>query len=160
LGVSLAPEGSLDLSPLGELFGDRYYRHTIWFTTWQAAISTLLTLALALPGAYVFARYQFPGKNTLRALTTIPFVLPTVVVAAAFGALLGPRGRVNLVLMGLFGLERPPLQLQHTLTLILIARVFYNYTVVLRLVGGFWANLNPRLGKPQLCWARPMAPFP
>ena len=145
LGVSLAPEGSLDLSPLGELFSDRYYLRTIWFTTWQAALSTLLTLALALPGAYVFARYQFPGKNTLRALSTIPFVLPTVVVAAAFGALLGPRGRVNLALMGLFGLERPPLQLQYTLTLILIAHVFYNYTVVLRLVGGFWANLNPRL---------------
>ncbi len=144
LGVSLAPEGRLDLSSL-RILSDPYHLRTIWFTTWQATLSTALTLALALPGAYVFARYQFPGKNTLRALTTIPFVLPTVVVAAAFGALLGPQGRVNLLLMELFGLEKPPLNLNHTLAIILIAHIFYNYTVVLRLVGGFWANLNPRL---------------
>jgi len=145
MGVSLAPEGKLDLSPLLNVFRDSYYLRTIWFTTWQAALSTALTLALALPCAFVFARYEFRGKSALRALTTIPFVLPTVVVAAAFGALLGPRGRVNLALMGFFDLERPPLDLQHTLAIILIAHVFYNYTVVLRLVGGFWANLNPRL---------------
>lgn len=145
LGVSLAADGELDLSPLSELIRDRYLRRTIWFTTWQATLSTVLTLALALPGAYVFARYEFPGKRLLRALTTIPFVLPTIVVAAAFRALLGPRGRVNLALMGLLGSERPPLNLQHTLAIILIAHIFYNYTVVLRLVGGFWANLNPRI---------------
>jgi thiamine transport system permease protein len=145
LGMSLAPQGKLDLSALAEIFGRRYYLRTLWFTTWQAVVSTALTLALGLPGAYVFARYEFRGKGLLRALTTIPFVLPTVVVAAAFGALLGPRGRVNLALMDLLGLERPPLDLQHTLAIILIAHVFYNYTVVLRLVGGFWANLNPRL---------------
>jgi thiamine transport system permease protein len=145
LSVSLAPQGQLDLASLGVLISDRYYLHTIWFTAWQAALSTALTLALALPGAYVFARYKFRGKAVLRALTTIPFVLPTVVVAAAFGALLGPQGRLNLMLMGLFGLERPPMNVQHTLTIILIAHIFYNYTVVLRMVGGFWANLNPRL---------------
>jgi thiamine transport system permease protein len=145
LSVSLAPEGRLDISSLQDLVRDRYYLRTIWFTAWQAVLSTALTLALALPGAYIFARYEFRGKNTLRALTTVPFVLPTVVVAAAFGALLGPRGRVNLALMGLFGLDRPPVNLQHTLAIILIAHIFYNYTVVLRLVGGFWANLNPRL---------------
>lgn len=145
LGVSLAPEGQLDLSPLTDLFRNRYHLRTIWFTTWQAALSTALTLVLALPGAYVFARYAFRGKYILRALTTIPFVLPTVVVAAAFGALLGPRGPVNQALMGLLGLEHPPIDVQHTLAIILIAHVFYNYTVVLRLVGGFWANLNPRL---------------
>ena len=55
-GVSLAPEGRLDLSSL-RVLSDPYYLRTIWFTTWQATLSTALTLALALPGAYVFARY-------------------------------------------------------------------------------------------------------
>ena len=145
LGVSLAPNGQLDLSSLAEIVSDEYYLGTIWFTVWQAALSTALTLLLALPGAFVFARYQFPGKNLLRALSTIPFVLPTVVVAAAFGALLGPHGRVNQALMDLFGLDTAPLDLRHTLAMILLAHVFYNYAVVLRLVGGFWSNLNPRL---------------
>ncbi len=145
LWVSFAPEGQLDLSAVRQVLTTRYFLRTIWFTTWQATLSTALTLALALPGAYVFARYRFPAKGALRALTAIPFVLPTVVVAAAFRALLGPQGRFNQALMALFSLERPPIDLRQTLTLILIAHVFYNYTVVLRLVGGFWANLNPRL---------------
>ncbi|MDY7042331.1 MAG: iron ABC transporter permease, partial [Chloroflexota bacterium] len=143
--LSLAPEGRLDLATLRNLVSTSYYARTMWFTTWQAVISTLLTVAVALPGAYVFARYDFPGKGLLQALTTIPFVMPTIVVAAAFNALLGPRSRLNLALMALFGLQRPPIDLQHTIWIILLAHVFYNYTVVLRIVGGFWANLNPRL---------------
>src|SRR6185369_7459577 len=80
LGVSLAPNGQLDLSGFAQILTTPYYRDTLWFTTWQAALSTLLTLALAIPGAYVFARYQFRGKSLLLSLATLPFVLPTVVV--------------------------------------------------------------------------------
>ena len=56
---------------------------------WQATLSTVLTLLVALPGAYVLARYEFPGRRVVRALVTVPFVLPTVVVGSAFAALLG-----------------------------------------------------------------------
>jgi thiamine transport system permease protein len=145
LSLSLAPEGRLDLAGLARLFRTPYYLHTLWFTTWQAALSTLLTVVLALPGAYVFARYDFPGKLLVQALTTVPFVLPTIVVALAFTALLGPRGLLNLALMGLLRLERPPLDLQYTLGIILLAHVFYNYALVLRIVGTYWSNLDPRL---------------
>src|SRR5262245_48542895 len=51
------------------------------FTLYQAFLSTLLTLLVGLPSAYLFARFEFPGKSLLRALTTVPFMLPTVVVA-------------------------------------------------------------------------------
>ena len=147
LTLSFAPEGRFDPAALGKLFSTPYYLQTLWFTTWQAALSTLLTVGLALPGAYVFARYDFPGKSLVQALTTVPFVLPTIVVALAFTALLGPHGLLNLALMGLLGLDRPPLNLQHTLTVILLAHVFYNYTLVLRMVGTYWANLDPQLGE-------------
>jgi thiamine transport system permease protein len=145
LSLSFAPEGTFDPAALGKLFRTSYYLQTLWFTTWQAALSTLLTVGLALPGAYVFARYDFPGKSLVQALTTIPFVLPTIVVALAFTALLGPRGLLNTALMTLLGLDRPPFDLQHTLTIILLAHVFYNYTLVLRIVGTYWANLDSRL---------------
>jgi len=147
LALSFAPEGHFDPAALAKLFSTPYYLHTLWFTTWQAVISTLLTVGLALPGAYVFARYDFPGKSLVQALTTVPFVLPTIVVALAFTALLGPHGLLNLVLMGLLGLDRPPIDIQHTLAIILLAHVFYNYTLVLRIVGTYWANLDPRLGE-------------
>ena len=154
--LSFAPEGTLDLSELPKLIRSDYYARTLWFTIWQATLSTLLTLTLALPGAYVFARYQFRGKSLLLALTTIPFVLPTVVVANAFTAWLGPRSWLNQALMTLFGLDRPPINLQFTIWIILLAHIFYNYTIVLRIVGGFGANLNPRIEEAaRMLGARP-----
>ncbi len=115
------------------------------FTTYQAVLSTLLTLLFGLPGAYLLARYRFRGKSVLLALTGIPFVMPTLVVAAAFNALLGPRGWLNLGLMSLFDLSAPPVQFTNTFLAILVAHVFYNTTIVLRTVGDFWAHLDPRL---------------
>jgi len=143
--LSLAPHGTLDVRSLAALVSSSYYLRTLWFTTWQALASTGLTLAVGLPAAYVFARYEFPGKTLLRSLMTIPFVLPTVVVAAAFTSLLGPAGALNLTLMRWLNLDQPPIQLLGTIWMILLAHVFYNTTVVLRIVGSFWANLDPTL---------------
>ena len=145
LRTSLFPPGGAVLRPLASLFTDSYFFQVLAFSAWQALLSTLLTLLAGLPAAYVFARYRWRGKTLLRALATVPFVLPTVVVAAAFGALLGPSGLLNLVLQRALGLASPPIRLQGTLTLILLSHVFYNFTVVLRIVGGMWANLDPSL---------------
>lgn len=151
---------SVTLAGVIDVLGRAYLVRTVWFTVWQAAVSTALTLLIGLPAAYLFAQYQFPAKSLLKALTSIPFVMPTVVVAAAFRALLGPQGPVNQLLMALGGLERAPLQLDQTLTLILLAHVFYNVTVVVRLVGGFWANLNPRLTEAaRMLGASPLRAF-
>jgi len=116
------------------------------FTFYQAALSTLLTLVLGLPVSYLFARFEFPAKTFFRALTAIPFMLPTVVVAAGFTALLGPRGWVNLALMSVLNLEHPPLVFVGTLGAILVAHVFYNATIIIRVVGNAWAAMDVRLG--------------
>lgn len=109
------------------------------FTFYQAALSTLLTLLLGLPSAYLFARYNFRGKSLLRALTAVPFMLPTVVVAAGFSALLGPRGLIHT----LFPLSSFPFI--GTLWAILIAHVFYNTTIIVRVVGNALSSLDPKL---------------
>jgi thiamine transport system permease protein len=145
LGLSFAPDGRFDLASLRKLIADSYYVRVLWFTTWQAAVSTLLTVGLALPGAYIFARYRFRGKASLKAISTLPFVLPTVVVANAFTALLGPRGLLNQWLMNGLNLDIPPIQLHQTIWMILLAHIFYNYSVALRIISGFWQNLNPNL---------------
>jgi thiamine transport system permease protein len=51
---------------------------------------------------------------------------------------------LNLALMSAFHLDSAPLRPIGTIWVILIAHVFYNYTIVLRLVGGFWSNLDPQ----------------
>ena len=115
------------------------------FTAFQATVSTLLTLLIGLPGAWLFTHFTFPGKKALKMLTTLPFILPTVVVAAGFNALLGPRGWVNLGLMGLFNLPKPPIQFLNTFAAILTAHVFYNTTIIIRVVSNAWASHNIRL---------------
>ena len=147
LRVSFAPtgDGASPWQAAGEALRQGSLWGVVWFTTWQAALSTLLAVLAGLPMAYVFATYSFRGKAVLHALLTIPFVMPTVVVASAFLALLGRNGLVNQVLSWLLGPDAPGLQLEHTLALILLAHVFFNVSVIIRSVGSFWLTLNPHL---------------
>ncbi|MEX0851264.1 MAG: ABC transporter permease subunit, partial [Gaiellaceae bacterium] len=112
----------------GDVLTDRLTREVVWFTLWQAVASTALTIAVALPSAYVLGRYAFPGRSLVRALVTVPFVLPTVVVALAFLAIL-------------------PESLERGWAAILIAHAFFNVAVVVRVVGGFWASLDRRVSE-------------
>jgi thiamine transport system permease protein len=109
-----------------DVLGSESTLRILWFTVWQAAASTVLTLLLGLPLAWVIARFDFPGRSLVRALVLVPFVLPTVVVAAAFLALL-PEGS------------------ERGVAAILAAHVFFNLAVVVRIVGAWWGRLDPRL---------------
>jgi thiamine transport system permease protein len=116
----------LSVRGVREVLTDPGLRSVAWFTLWQATVSTALTVLLGLLPAYVFARYRFRGRALVLALVTVPFVLPTVVVGAAFLALL-------------------PASLDQTVWAILIAHVYFNLAVVVRTVGTLWGQLDPRL---------------
>ena len=116
----------------GELAGNPYYWGRLAYTAGQALLSTALTVALGLPAALLFARYSFFGKRAITAAFTIPFVMPTVVAGIGFLALFGPRGLL-------------PTNLRDTLALVLLAHVFYNYAIVVRVVGGFLEGVSGRL---------------
>ncbi|TXS06845.1 iron ABC transporter permease [Streptomyces sp. col6] len=135
VGRGLKVDGVWQFGRFGEVLARPEIREVLWFTLWQALASTALTLLIALPGAYVFARFDFPGKQVLRAVVTVPFVLPTVVVGTAFLALLGRGGLLD---------ELWGVRLDTTVWAILLAHVFFNYAVVVRTVGGLWAQLDPR----------------
>lgn len=135
VGRGLKADGVWQFGRIGDVLSRPDILDVLWFTTWQALASTALTLLIALPGAYVFARFDFPGKQVLRAVVTVPFVLPTVVVGTAFLALLGRGGLLD---------ELWGVRLDTTVWAILLAHVFFNYAVVVRTVGGLWSQLDPR----------------
>ncbi|MFE3764435.1 ABC transporter permease [Streptomyces sp. NPDC059104] len=135
VGRGLKTDEGWQFGRAGEVLARPDIAGVLWFTTWQAFASTVLTLLIALPAAYVFARFEFPGKQLLRALVTVPFVLPTVVVGSAFLALVGRGGLLD---------ELWGVRLDTTVWAILLAHVFFNYAVVVRTVGGLWAQLDPR----------------
>lgn len=112
--------------PLGEVFASAGMTQVIWFTLWQAAVSTIVTLIAGLAPAWILARFRFPGHRALRTLVMVPFVLPTVVVGAAFLAL-------------------APDRFDRSVTAIVAAHVFFNLAVVVRSVGGVWEQLDPDL---------------
>ena len=84
--------------------------------------------------ASVVARLSARRQRLVRALVTVPFVLPTVVVAGAFTEL-----------FAVAGLDDGAFRLRHTVWAILIAHVFFNYAVVVRAVGSYWAGLDQRV---------------
>ena len=92
----------------------------------QASASTALTLLVGIPLCSVISRVDFPGRAAVEALVTVPFVLPTVVVALALRILLGSHAALG---MGL----------------VIVAHVYVNLAVVVRLVGSHWLQLDPSL---------------
>jgi len=113
-----------DGDPPLDVLTDPVTREVVWFTIWQAFASTALTIAVAAPAAYVLGRYRFRGRSLVNAIVVVPFVLPTLVVALAFLAILPDR-------------------LERGWAPILVAHTFFNVAVVVRIVGTFWANLDP-----------------
>ena len=122
--VAIARRG-LAWSALTRVFGEPVIWRVAWFTCWQAAASTALTLAAAAPITYALSRFSFRGRHAVLALVGVPFVLPTVVVAVAFQATL-------------------PARWQQSVTAILLAHVFFNVAVVVRTVVPAWQQLDVR----------------
>ena len=129
----LARGFGLDAGRLLEVITGSRFLKIIWFTTWQAALSTLLAGVVALPLTWALANRQFVGRRLARVLVTVPFVLPTVVVAGAF-----------IALMDRFNLDQGAVRLRHTVWAILLAHAFFNVAVFARSVGGFWSQLDRR----------------
>lgn len=122
----------LDLSGFAEVLSQPRTWRVVGQTLAQAMVGTVLSVLLGLPAAYLLYRCQFPGRTVLRALVTVPFVLPTVVVGVAFRAVLAPSGP-----LGFLGWEE-------SFAGIVLALVFFNYAIVVRTVGGLWERLDPR----------------
>ena len=125
-------DGALDLSGFAEVFGRPRTWRIIGLTIGQATAATAIAVVLGIPGAYLLHRCDFRGRAALRAFVVVPFVLPTVVVGVAFRSVLSDSGPLG------------PLGLDGTVVAIVAALVFFNYAVVVRTVGGFWAHLDPR----------------
>ena len=69
--------------------------------------ATALALVLGVPLAWVYARIDFPGRSVLRALTTLPMVLPPVVGGIALLLAFGRRGLLGSWLYEAFGITFP-----------------------------------------------------
>jgi len=131
--------GESPLTVLGDFLSADRQLGIVGFTAYQAALSTVASVALGVPAAYLLARYEFWGRRTLRSLTIVPFVLPSIMVAVGFVATFGSGGPLNRTLAAA-GL--PPLELLFTLEAIVIAHAFYNAPLVARVTTAAWESVD------------------
>jgi thiamine transport system permease protein len=124
--------GRLDVGGVLDVLRRPQIGRVLWFTLWSASAATGIAVLLGLPAAHVLHRVAFPGRTLVRALLLVPFVLPTVVVGVAFQQLIGEAGP-----LGGLGLDGSPVA-------IVAALVFFNVSVVIRIVGTAWESLDPR----------------
>lgn len=130
------------LNAFRDVLTDRFYIFDIFgFTAYQALLSTIASVALGLPGAYILTRYEFPGRRTVRSLTILPFVMPSILVAIGFVAMFGQNGLFNDV-VGVVGLG--PYSLLYNLPAIVVAHAFYNAPLVARVTNAVWESVDAR----------------
>jgi len=117
--------------PIRQIFTNLNFWEVVWFTLWQAALSTVLSILFAVPPIFLLTKYDFKGSKILRSLIAVPFVLPTVVVGSAFTALFT---QLNL--------DHGAFNLRHTSAAILIAHIFFNSSIAIRIISTFWEGLD------------------
>ncbi len=109
----------------------------IRFTLWQAALSALISITLAVPVARALARRSFPGRSTLITLLGAPFILPVMVAVLGLISVFGRKGLLSQALLWA-GLEPISIYGYHG---VILAHVFFNLPLATRLILQGWLSI-------------------
>tara|TARA_B100001094_G_scaffold319528_1_gene364492 strand:- start:625 stop:2295 length:1671 start_codon:yes stop_codon:yes gene_type:complete len=113
-------------------------QNTIGFTFVQSFFSTILTIMLGFPIAWVLGRYSWPFKSFLRSILTLPFVIPAIIAAMGFLTITGP-----------YGLDIRTNESTWWFTLIL-SHAWFNIALIIRFCEPVLSTLNPNLEEQLL----------
>lgn len=136
---------ALTLSPLMTIaaFGRDGFalRITDWaairFTLVQAFLSTVLSLAIAVPLARAVARRHFWGRRLFVALMGAPFILPVIVAVFGIISSFGHNGLIAQILRP-FGVVMPEIYGLHG---VVLAHMFFNLPLAARLILQAWQDV-------------------
>lgn len=134
IALGLDSRFSSGLQSWASVLAEGDVQSAVWFTFWQAFVSTVATLVIALPAAYVLYRKSFQGQQIIRAIITIPLVLPTIVVAIIFVSFQKAHELYSNIGMSFWSENR--------IYWIIAAHVFINFAIAVRTIGGYWAGLD------------------
>ena len=92
----------------------------LWASIWISLASVVLAGAIGIPLAFLFERFDFPGRKTLGALIALPVVLPPLVGVIAFLFLYGESGFIARAIQAALHLEQAPWRLQGAAAILLV----------------------------------------
>ena len=104
------PDGSLTLAHFQGFFQLSLMRESFYNSLYVAVMTVLLSTLIAVPLAYLTARFEFRGAVLIQTLGVLPLVMPAFVGASAMQLLFGRSGTVNLILQDAFGFTLPIMQ--------------------------------------------------
>ncbi len=147
-GAFFEPGGGFTLAYAAEVFRNPIYLEGLWNSLLMAIFSTGLSIAIALPLAFLTDRFLFPGKGLLSAFILVPMILPPFVGAIGVKQILGQAGAFNALLesLGLLDPAHPIDWLgQSRLAGVVIMNALHLYPILyLNLVAAL-ANVDPAM---------------
>lgn len=133
--LALAGLGALvwetSLPSVSELWQSRYLRTVVTFTVWQAFLSVVLSLLVAVPIARILARQpSFPGRSALLRLMELSLVLPSIVAVSGLVSVYGRQGWFTSVANDWLGVSWN----LYGINGIVLAHVFFNAPLAARIL--------------------------
>ncbi len=124
---------------LVDLVGSEVVADALWLSLSTSVAATLISIVVGVPLAWVLARVTFPGRDVLRAVVTLPMVLPPVVGGAALLFALGRRGLIGEPLNDATGVLLP-----FSTWGVVVANVFVAMPFLVITVEGALRGIDPR----------------
>ncbi|NHJ03138.1 MAG: iron ABC transporter permease [Candidatus Heimdallarchaeota archaeon] len=139
-GISLLDITEFTFENLFRVLSHPLNQYFLYWDVQQALLTTIFCVVIGLIGSYILVHYKFLGKTFLRNLFTIPFILPPIVVLIGFIATFGHGSWFNRTWESLTGSIL--IDIYNTYEGIILAHVFYNIPVIIRLTELGWRSIN------------------
>ena len=130
------------LNLVKEAFTSSYNYKILAFTIEESVYSAIISILIALPGAILFSTYDFKGKKIILSLSSLCFVLPSILVVLGFVIFYGNNGILNKILKAIFSSNEPVIKVLYSFKAIILAHAFLNFPIALTQLTTYMSNIS------------------
>ncbi|MBT2647302.1 iron ABC transporter permease [Bacillus sp. ISL-34] len=143
---SLQKDGSISLGNYQDFFvqESKTNLEALWNSVYISLLSVLVSALIGIPLAFIFNRYDFPGRSFFSSAAILPIVLPSLVGVMAFMFLYGESGLIPNAIKDLFGLDKVPFKIGGV-SGILIVHAYTMYVYFYMTVSAAINKIDPSL---------------
>ncbi|HLS07438.1 iron ABC transporter permease [Lentibacillus sp.] len=143
---SFKQNGAFSIGNYTDFFGPKAAANleALWHSVYISILSVLLSALIGVPLAYIFNRYDFPGRQFFSNIAIMPIVLPSLVGVMAFMFLYGEVGLVPNAIKDLLNLSKVPFQIGGV-SGILIVHAYTMYPYFYMTASSALNNIDPSL---------------
>ncbi|WP_057914596.1 ABC transporter permease [Peribacillus muralis] len=143
---SLQKDGTISLGNYQDFFvqESKTNLEALWNSVYISILSVLASALIGIPLAFIFNRYDFPGRSFFSSAAILPIVLPSLVGVMAFMFLYGESGLIPNAIKDLLGLDKVPFKIGGV-SGILIVHAYTMYVYFYMTVSAAINKIDPSL---------------